>query len=105
MFEPYANIFSLIGSPKNRHRHKLNGCFTFRAKTDRVEQLSHKYPNRIAELEALFDKRTNLHIDLRFDGEVLVVLAGAIVKGMEENGFEQTPLFALSRCKLGFELV
>jgi hypothetical protein len=35
----------------------------FRAKTDRVEQLSQKYPKRIAELETLFDKRSNLYID------------------------------------------
>jgi uncharacterized LabA/DUF88 family protein len=35
----------------------------FRAKTDRVEKLSQKYPERIAELEALFDKCSNLYID------------------------------------------
>src|SRR5437879_2866016 len=37
--------------------------FMFRAKTDRIEELSRKYPERIAELELLFDKCSNIYID------------------------------------------
>src|SRR5207237_1349300 len=34
-----------------------------RAKTDRIEKLSQKYPERITELEAHFDKLSNIYID------------------------------------------
>jgi uncharacterized LabA/DUF88 family protein len=35
----------------------------FEAKTDRIKELSSKYPQRIEELEAIFDKPTNVYID------------------------------------------
>lgn len=35
----------------------------FHPKTDRIEQLAKKYPNRITELERIFDKPTNIYID------------------------------------------
>ncbi len=35
----------------------------FQAKTERIKNLSQKYPDRILELERIFDKRTNVYID------------------------------------------
>jgi len=35
----------------------------FQAKTERIEKLSQKYPDRILELERIFDKKTNIYID------------------------------------------
>ncbi len=35
----------------------------FKAKTDRIQKLAEKYPNRIKELEGIFDRRTNVYID------------------------------------------
>jgi len=35
----------------------------FQAKTERIEELSQKYPDRILELEKIFDKKTNIYID------------------------------------------
>ncbi len=35
----------------------------FRAKTERIEKLSQQYPDRILELERIFDKKTNVYID------------------------------------------
>jgi len=35
----------------------------FQAKTERIKKLSQKYPDRILELEKIFDKKTNIYID------------------------------------------
>ena len=35
----------------------------FQAKTEKIEKLSQKYPDRILELERIFDKKTNVYID------------------------------------------
>lgn len=35
----------------------------FKAKTGRIKGLAEKYPERISELEAIFDKKTNIYID------------------------------------------
>ena len=35
----------------------------FNAKTDRIRMLAAKYPQRIEELERIFDRRTNVYID------------------------------------------
>lgn len=35
----------------------------FQPKTDRIKHLAEKYPNRINELERIFDKPTNIYID------------------------------------------
>jgi len=35
----------------------------FQAKTERIKKLSQKYPDRILELERIFDKKTNIYID------------------------------------------
>jgi uncharacterized LabA/DUF88 family protein len=35
----------------------------FQAKTERIKELSQKYPDRILELERIFDKKTNVYID------------------------------------------
>ena len=35
----------------------------FQAKTERIKELSQKYPDRILELEKIFDKKTNIYID------------------------------------------
>jgi len=35
----------------------------FEAKTDRIRKLAEKYPERIKELERIFDKKTNIYID------------------------------------------
>lgn len=35
----------------------------FRAKTERIKVLAEQYPNRITELEQIFDKATNIYID------------------------------------------
>jgi hypothetical protein len=35
----------------------------FKPKTDRIRTLAEKYPQRIQELERVFDRRTDAHID------------------------------------------
>src|SRR5208337_817572 len=35
----------------------------FKAKTERIQKLAEKYPQRIQELERVFDRRTNVYID------------------------------------------
>lgn len=35
----------------------------FKSKTEKIEKLSQKYPNRILELERIFGKKTNIYID------------------------------------------
>ena len=35
----------------------------FQAKTERIKKLSQKYPDRILELEKIFDKKANIYID------------------------------------------
>jgi len=35
----------------------------FKAKTERIQRLAEKYPQRIQELERVFDRRTNVYID------------------------------------------
>ena len=35
----------------------------FKAKTGKIKELAEKYPERISELEAIFDKKTNIYID------------------------------------------
>lgn len=35
----------------------------FKAKTERIQNLAEKYPQRIQELERVFDRRTNVYID------------------------------------------
>ncbi len=35
----------------------------FKAKTDRIQKLAEKYPQRIRELEGIFDRKTNVYID------------------------------------------
>lgn len=35
----------------------------FKAKTERIQKLAEKYPQRIEELEKIFDRRTNVYID------------------------------------------
>jgi len=35
----------------------------FQPKTERIKKLAQKYPNRILELERIFDKKTNIYID------------------------------------------
>ena len=35
----------------------------FKAKTDRIKKLTEKYPDRIAELETIFNAATNVYID------------------------------------------
>jgi hypothetical protein len=35
----------------------------FKAKTGRIQKLAEKYPQRIQELERVFDRRTNVYVD------------------------------------------
>ena len=35
----------------------------FKPKTERIQRLTEKYPQRIQELEAIFDRQTNVYID------------------------------------------
>jgi len=35
----------------------------FKSKTDRIKELAERYPERIKELEGIFDKKTNIYID------------------------------------------
>lgn len=35
----------------------------FKAKTERIQKLADKYPQRIQELERVIDRRTNVYID------------------------------------------
>lgn len=35
----------------------------FEAKTDRIQKLAEKYPQRIKELEGIFDRKTNVYVD------------------------------------------
>jgi hypothetical protein len=35
----------------------------FQPKTERIKELAQKYPERILELERIFDKETNIYID------------------------------------------
>ena len=35
----------------------------FQAKTERIKELSQKYPDRILELERILNKKTNIYID------------------------------------------
>jgi uncharacterized LabA/DUF88 family protein len=39
------------------------GVIMFKPKTDRIRALAEKYPQRIQELEKVFDRRTNVYID------------------------------------------